>query len=69
LSIPGGGALGDAGSVEVAGALLAVCLFSLHAAMSALAAPALTPSSVRRRSASRLDSSPSTWSVAISSAM
>ena len=68
FSDPGGGALAVAGSVEVAGALLTRCLFSPHAAISALSAAVPTPSSASRRSASRLDISPSTWSVAISSA-
>ena len=40
-----------------------------HAAMSAAAAEALTPSRASRLMASRLVMRPSTWSVAISSAM
>ena len=75
LSDPGGGALAVAGSldvtapVDVADASVAGFLFSPHAAINAVAAAVPTPSSPSLRSASRLDNSPSTWSVAISSAM
>ena len=75
LSDPGGGALAVAGwlavtaPVDVAGASVVGFLFSLHAAISDVAAAVPTPSSASLRRASRLDSNPSTWSVAISSAM
>jgi hypothetical protein len=75
LSDPGGGALAVAGwldvtaPVDVAGASVAGFLFSPHAAMSDVATAVPTPSSASLRMASRLDISPSTWSVAISSAM
>jgi hypothetical protein len=75
LSDPGGGALGVAGAldvaapVDVADASVVGFLFSLHAAMSDVAAAVPSPSSASLRRASRLDISPSTWSVAISSAM
>src|SRR4051794_633507 len=55
--------------VDVAGASDVGFLLSLHAAISDVAAAVPTPSSASLRRASRLDSNPSTWSVAISSAM
>jgi hypothetical protein len=75
LSEPGGGALAVADALEVtapvdvAGASVVGFLFSLHAAIKDVAAAVPTPSSASLRRASRLDISPSTWSVAISSAM
>jgi hypothetical protein len=68
VAIPGGGPAGawpddtadDAGAVPDRR--------SAQAAISAPAAAVPTPSSASRRSASRRESSPSTWSVAISSA-
>jgi hypothetical protein len=72
---PGGGALAVAGSVDLAGSLdgagasAAGVSSLLHAAIRAVAAAVPMPSRARRRRASRLDSRPSTWSVAISSAM
>ena len=69
LSDPGGGALVVAGPLDVTGASAVGFLSSLHAAISAVAAAVLNPSSASRRKASRLDIRPSTWSVAISSAI
>src|SRR6476661_7829366 len=75
VSDPGGGGLAVAGwlevtaPVDVAGASVVGFLLPLHAAISDVAAAVPTPSSANRRMASRLDSNPSTWSVAISSAM
>ena len=75
LSDPGGGALPEADSldvtapVDVAGASVVGFLFSPHAAIRAVAAAVPTPSSASLRRASRRDIRPSTWSVAISSAM
>jgi hypothetical protein len=63
VSIPGGLALEVAAPEEVTGAFAVGLLFwllSLQAAIRAVAAPALTPSSASRRRASRLDNRPST---------
>lgn len=74
FSIPGGGALSVAAPLEVTGAS-AVAVSSagfsavLHAAIKLEAAVAPTPMRASRRIASRRDINPSTWSVAISSAM
>ena len=58
---PGGAALdGRAAPLDVTGAFAVVFLFSPHAAISAVAAAVLTPSSASRRRASRLDNNPST---------
>jgi hypothetical protein len=69
FSEPGGGALSVAPPVEVTGASAVGFRLSPHAAMSAVAAVAPTPIKANLRNASRRDSNPSTWSVAISSAM
>jgi hypothetical protein len=72
FSDPGGGALSVAAPVEVTGACAVGSVFGLfspHAAISAVPAVAPTPINASLRSASLLDSKPSTWSVAISSAM
>jgi isocitrate dehydrogenase len=55
------------GKLTITGKLGDVMQESAQAAMSAPAAAVPTPSSPSRRSASRRESSPSTWSVAISS--
>ena len=60
---------GRGAPVEVAGASVVGLSLPPHAAISAVAAAAPTPSRASLRRASRLDSRPSTWSVAISSAM
>ena len=66
LSVPGGGALAVAAPLDVTaapvvvGAFPAGVLFSPQAAISAVAAAVLTPSSASRRRASRLDNRPST---------
>ena len=67
-SEPGGGPLAVAGPVLVAGASLSGLRCSAQAAINVVAAAVPTPSSASLRSASRRDSNPSTWSVAISSA-
>jgi hypothetical protein len=74
FSIPGGTGFAVAAPLEVTGASAVGVPFAgfsegLHAAISAEAAVAPTPISASLRMASRLDISPSTWSVAISSAM
>jgi hypothetical protein len=56
----GGAALEIAGPLDVTGAFEVVFLFSPHAAISAVAAAVLTPSSASLRRASRLDNKPST---------
>jgi hypothetical protein len=74
FSIPGGRGFAVAAPLEVTGALAVGVSFAgfsalPHAAISAEAAVAPTPMSASLRMASRRDISPSTWSVAISSAM
>ncbi|UUO04300.1 hypothetical protein M4D79_08560 [Mycolicibacterium novocastrense] len=69
VSLPGGGALCVAVPLDVAGVSDFCSWFWPHAANNAVAPAVPTPSSASRRSASRRDSRPSTWSVAISSAM
>jgi hypothetical protein len=60
FSVPGGAALEVAGPLDVTGAFEVGFLSSLHAAISAVAAAVLTPSSASLRRASRLDNKPST---------
>jgi hypothetical protein len=60
FSVPGGAALEVAGPLDVTGAFEVGLLSSLHAAISAVAAAVLTPSSASLRRASRLDNKPST---------
>src|ERR1700742_3311551 len=60
LADPGGGALDVAAPLDVTGALEVGVLFSPQAAISAVAAAAVIPSSASRRRASRLDNKPST---------
>jgi len=75
LSMPGGGpagalaVVGGGADADVVPVASVVALSLLQAAIKDVAAAADTPSSARRRIASRRDNRPSTWSVAISSAM
>jgi hypothetical protein len=67
--MPGGGAFLVAGALDVTGASAAGFSLVLQAAIKVEAAVAPTPIRASLRSASRLENRPSTWSVAISSAM
>ena len=69
VAIPGGGLAGASGGEDAADdACGEPDRLPAQAVISALAAAVPKPSSPSRRNASRRDNSPSTWSVAISSA-